>query len=135
MGLIHSIYMSLIFYPFSQSDVFWLGIQVYLVAQAARNLLAMWETWVQSLHWEDPPEEDMATHSSIQSWSLLDSIYISLFLSIQPVCLLVGVFIPFMFKVVIDMYIPIVIFVIIFGLLLCVSHDFFFFLFFACKFL
>ena len=25
----------------------------------------MWETWVQSLDWEDPLEEDMATHSSI----------------------------------------------------------------------
>ena len=28
----------------------------------------MWETWVQSLCWEDPLEEDMATHSSILSW-------------------------------------------------------------------
>ena len=26
---------------------------------------AMWETWVQSLGWEDPLEEDKATHSSI----------------------------------------------------------------------
>ena len=26
---------------------------------------AMWETWVQLLGWEDPPEEGMATHSSI----------------------------------------------------------------------
>ena len=25
----------------------------------------MWETWVQSLGWEDPLEEGMATHSSI----------------------------------------------------------------------
>ena len=28
----------------------------------------MWETWVQSLGWEDPLEEDMTTHSSILSW-------------------------------------------------------------------
>ena len=33
-----------------------------------KNLPAMWETWVQSLGWEDPLEEDMATHSSILSW-------------------------------------------------------------------
>ena len=31
----------------------------------AKSLLAMWETWVQSLDWEDPLEKDMATHSSI----------------------------------------------------------------------
>ena len=30
-----------------------------------KNLLVMWETWVQSLGWEDPLEEGMATHSSI----------------------------------------------------------------------
>ena len=26
------------------------------------------ETWVQSLRWEDPLEEEMATHSSIPAW-------------------------------------------------------------------
>ena len=30
-----------------------------------KNPPAIWETWVQSLGWEDPLEEDMATHSSI----------------------------------------------------------------------
>ena len=30
-----------------------------------KNLLAMQETWVLSLGWEDPLEEGMATHSSI----------------------------------------------------------------------
>ena len=30
-----------------------------------KNLPAMWETWVQSLGWEDPLEEGMANHSSI----------------------------------------------------------------------
>ena len=39
-----------------------------LVAQTVKNLLAMRETWVQSLGWEDPPEEGMATHSSILAW-------------------------------------------------------------------
>ena len=36
-----------------------------LMAQLVKNLPAMWETWVQSLGWEDPLEEGMATHSSI----------------------------------------------------------------------
>ena len=26
------------------------------------------EMWVQSLHWEDPLEKEMATHSSILAW-------------------------------------------------------------------
>ena len=39
-----------------------------LVAQMVRNQLAMWEIWVQSLSWEDPLEEGMATHSSILAW-------------------------------------------------------------------
>ena len=30
----------------------------------------MWETWVQSLGWEDPLEEGMATHSSIFAWRI-----------------------------------------------------------------
>ena len=34
-----------------------------LVAQMVKNLPAMWETWVQSLSWEDSLEEGMATHS------------------------------------------------------------------------
>ena len=32
------------------------------VVPIAKNLPAVWETWVQSLGWEDPPEEGMATH-------------------------------------------------------------------------
>ena len=36
-----------------------------LEAQLVKNLLAMWETWVPSLGWEDPLEKGMATHSSI----------------------------------------------------------------------
>ena len=36
-----------------------------LVAQLVKNPPAMQETWVQSLGWEDPLEEAMATHSSI----------------------------------------------------------------------
>ena len=36
-----------------------------LVAQIVKSLLAMWETRVQSLDWEDRFEKGMATHSSI----------------------------------------------------------------------
>ena len=36
-----------------------------LVAQLVKSLPAMWETWVQSLGWEDPLEKEMATYSSI----------------------------------------------------------------------
>ena len=36
-----------------------------LMAQLVKNLPAMWETWVQSLHQEDPLEEGMAVHSSM----------------------------------------------------------------------
>ena len=25
----------------------------------------MWEAWIRSLGWEDPPEKEMATHSSV----------------------------------------------------------------------
>ena len=35
------------------------------VAQMVKNLPAMRDTWVQSLGWEDPLEESMATHASI----------------------------------------------------------------------
>ena len=36
----------------------------------AKNPPAMWETWVQSLGWEDPLEEGMATHSSVLAWKI-----------------------------------------------------------------
>ena len=39
-----------------------------LVAQLVKNPPAMWDTWVQSLGWEDPLEKGMATHSSILAW-------------------------------------------------------------------
>ena len=42
----------------------------FLVAQTIKNLPAMWETWVQSLGWEDPLEEGVATHSSILAWRI-----------------------------------------------------------------
>ena len=41
-----------------------------LVAQMAKNLPAMWETWVRSLGWENPLEEGMATHFNILAWRI-----------------------------------------------------------------
>ena len=41
-----------------------------LVAQKVKNLPAMWEIWVQSLGWEDPLENGMATHSSTLAWRI-----------------------------------------------------------------
>ena len=38
------------------------------MAQLVKNLPAMWESSVRSLHWKDPLEEDMATHSIIVAW-------------------------------------------------------------------
>ena len=75
-----------------------------LVAQMVKNLPSMWETWVQSLGWEDPLEEGMATHTSILVWRIPcseepgwvqsmgsqrvgDDFYISYFLAVSIVCL------------------------------------------------
>ena len=41
-----------------------------LVAQTVKRLLAVWETWVQSLGWEDPLEKETATHSSTLAWRI-----------------------------------------------------------------
>ena len=38
------------------------------MAQMIKNLPAVQEIWVQSLGQEDPPEKEMATHSSILAW-------------------------------------------------------------------
>ena len=50
-------------YPFQYS---WAS----LVALMVKNLPARWETWIQSLVWEDPLEEGLATHSSIVAWRI-----------------------------------------------------------------
>ena len=42
----------------------------FLVAQTVKNLSAMWETWVQSLGWEDPLEKGTPTNSSILAWRI-----------------------------------------------------------------
>ena len=45
-------------YPLQYS---WASLSVQLV----KHLPAMWETWVQSLGWDDPLEKGKATHTSI----------------------------------------------------------------------
>ena len=45
-------------------------VRASLVAETVKTLPAMWETWVQSLGWEDPLQEGMATHSSILAWRI-----------------------------------------------------------------
>ena len=37
-------------------------------SSTGKNSPAVWETWVQSLVWEDPLEKGMETHSSIFAW-------------------------------------------------------------------
>ena len=43
-------------------------LQSSLAAQTVKTLLAMWETCVQFLGWEDPLEKGTATYSSILAW-------------------------------------------------------------------
>ena len=45
-------------------------LRASLVVQRLKRLSAVWETWVRSLGWEDPLEEEIATHSSILAWRI-----------------------------------------------------------------
>ena len=40
------------------------------MTQMVKNLPAKWETWVQSLGWEDTLEKKMATHSTTVAWRI-----------------------------------------------------------------
>ena len=40
------------------------------MAQTVKSISAMQETWVQSLGWEDPLGEEMATHYSVLAWEV-----------------------------------------------------------------
>ena len=40
------------------------------MAQTIKNPLAVQETWVLSMGWEDPLEKEIATHSSILAWEI-----------------------------------------------------------------
>ena len=52
--------------PCSTLDSSWASLMVHWV----KNPPAMQETQVQSLGWEDPPEKEMATRSSILAWRI-----------------------------------------------------------------
>ena len=41
-----------------------------VLVQLVKNLPARQETWVRSLHWEDPLEKGKATHCSILTWGI-----------------------------------------------------------------
>ena len=45
-------------------------LEASFVAQLVKNLLAMQETWVRSVGWEDPLEKGKATHFSILAWRI-----------------------------------------------------------------
>ena len=45
-------------------------LRASFVAQLVKNSPAMWDTWIQSLDWEDPLEKGEASHSSILAWSI-----------------------------------------------------------------
>ena len=45
-------------------------VWAFLVVQMIKTVPAMWETQVQSLGWEDPLENGMATHSNILAWRI-----------------------------------------------------------------
>ena len=40
------------------------------MGERLKRLPAMWETWVQSLGWEDPLEKEVATHCSVLAWRI-----------------------------------------------------------------
>ena len=40
------------------------------MAQTAKRLSTIWETWVQSLGWEDALEKEMAIYSSTIAWKI-----------------------------------------------------------------
>ena len=49
------------------------------MAELAKSLLAMRETWVRSLSWEDPLEEGKAAHSSAP-WEALAGYFENIFM-------------------------------------------------------
>ena len=56
--------------PWRRTEIILLFLRLHpstvpLVAQMVKRLPAMWDTWVQSLNWEDPLEKEKATHSNI----------------------------------------------------------------------
>ena len=61
-------------YEFCTFEPIFEGWRASLVSQLVKNLPAMWETWVQSLGWEDSLEKGKATHSSILAWRISQTV-------------------------------------------------------------
>ena len=57
-----------IMYAMGIISYYWLFAS--MVVQMVKCLPAIWETWFQSLGWEDPLEKEMATHSSALAWKI-----------------------------------------------------------------
>ena len=51
-------------------DCFFPHLRVSLLAQMVKNLSAILETWIRSLDWKDPLEEETGTHSRILAWRI-----------------------------------------------------------------
>ena len=63
--------MLLLFHSIAScEDIFILNSIASLVAQLVKHLLAVQETRVQSLGWEDPLEKEMAIQSSTLAWKI-----------------------------------------------------------------
>ena len=52
-----------------QPSILWISL-ASLVVQTVKNPPAVWETWVQSLGWDDPLKKGTSTHSSILAWRI-----------------------------------------------------------------
>ena len=46
------------------------AFQAVILVKSPLAMQATQEMWVQSLGWEDPPQKEMATHSSILAWKI-----------------------------------------------------------------
>ena len=81
--MIHSVFASICLQCRGPSFDYWAGknpwrrnrlptpvLLDFPVAQLVKKPPAMWETWIQSLGWEDPLEKGKATHSSIVAWRI-----------------------------------------------------------------
>ena len=51
-------------------DYMMMGVPGGSVVQNLPAMQELQETWVQSLGWQDPLEEGMATHSSLLAWRI-----------------------------------------------------------------
>ena len=69
-GLLRQNSHAIQFPHFKRTSQWYSVFRVCFVVQMVKNLPAMWETWVQSLGWEDPLEKGTAPHSSTLAWKI-----------------------------------------------------------------